>query len=72
MSVKLTKRQKQAVDRAKYTPIVQNLEPAGNFTYHFVDGGGIRSDVIKRLVDAGHLKASEDGLFPGHSQTWTA
>ena len=72
MTIKLTKRQQQVIDRALETPIVEVREASGCVTFHFVDGGNIRSDVVKRLIDAKCLKASGDGLFPGFSQTWVA
>ena len=72
VSTKLTKRQQQVVDRAKHAPIVEYRDAENKSTYHFIDGGSIRADLFRRLIDMQLIKPTGDGLFPGHSQTWVA
>ncbi len=44
--------------------------PTG-FSYYLVPGGYVEPDTAEKLKKHPFCRANEDGLFPGHDQTWT-
>jgi hypothetical protein len=39
--------------------------------YYIVPGGPIHRDIAAEIIDLPDVSPAMDGLFPGHSQTWT-
>lgn len=65
--MKLTKAQKQTLERIKDMPVMLDEQGA-----HLTNGESIHSGVFQRLIDKGAVIASHDGLFDGFSQTYRA
>lgn len=43
----------------------------GGFAHYVVPGGYVESATAQKLKEHPFMRANEDGLFPGHDQTWT-
>lgn len=43
---------------------------ASGFAYYVVPGGYVEPDTAQKIKDHPFVQAMEDGLFPGHDQTW--
>lgn len=65
--MKLTKPQKQALERIKEFPIMSDRGG-----YHLTNGESIHSGVVQRLIDKGVLVPAQDGLLDGFTQTYVA
>lgn len=62
----------EAMSRAgtRLVKMREERSPSG-FAYYLVPGGYIDPAVADKLRSHPYCRANEDGLFPGHDQTWT-
>lgn len=42
----------------------------GGFSYYLVPGGYVEPSTAEKIKGHPYVQAMEDGLFPGHDQTW--
>lgn len=50
--------------------LMQMNKPGETPAWFLVPGGEISHDIAEELMAMPNVHAQEDGLFPGHSQTW--
>jgi|GEM_PF-4697839 len=65
---------KKAIDRMRMPgPRLIRMRAEGakeGFAHYVVPGGYVEADVAQKIKDHPQVRASHDGLFPGHDQTW--
>lgn len=62
---------RQAIDLMHTGSRLMQMNKAGDQpAWYLVPGGEISHDLAETLMAMPNVSAQEDGLFPGHSQTW--
>lgn len=70
-TIKFTKAQQAAIDKTRSSPLMVTYQD-GDKKYTFADGTNISAKIAKSIINKGGVKATEGGLLPGCTQTYTA
>lgn len=49
---------------------MRSAESPSGFAHYVVPGGSVTPDTAAKIKARGDVVAGQDGLFPGHDQTW--
>ena len=65
-----TLRVSRALDRMRTGSRLVHMHTHGGRTWFVIPGGAVTDEVATKIRSHPSVVASEDGLFPGLSQTW--
>lgn len=70
--MKLTKKQKEILEKLKSGAVIQFLPGDETDIYTLTNGERVNRRTIDNLLHKGAIKPNSDGLFPGFHQSYSA